>query len=85
MKYLNKKTLISVAIVSALGTSLVSATSIITHHEPEHPAPMPNVYDGGNRWLITAYDDSSPSHNALAEQGLCFSPYSVKGTHIRGK
>jgi len=21
----------------------------------------PNVYDGGNRWLITAFDDTSPS------------------------
>ena len=77
MKYLNKKSLLSVAIVSVLGTSLASAEA--------SPTPMPNVYDGGNRWSITAYNDASPSHRRLATQSICFKPYVVKGTHIRGK
>lgn len=47
--------------------------------------PMPNVYDDGNRWLITAYDDTSPGHTELATQGLCFSPYAAVGTHIQGR
>lgn len=46
--------------------------------------PRPNVYDGGNRWIITAYDDSSPVHQQWANQGICFLPYAVWGTHIRG-
>ena len=46
--------------------------------------PKPNVRDGGNRWLITAYDDASPVHQQLATQGICLLPYVQVGTHIRG-
>lgn len=46
--------------------------------------PKPNVFDGGNRWLITAFDDSSTVHQQWATQGICFLPYAVSGTHIRG-
>ena len=46
--------------------------------------PKPNVRDGGNRWLITAFDDSSSVHQQWATQGICFLPYAVTGTHIRG-
>lgn len=46
--------------------------------------PKPNVYNNGNRWLITAYDDSSPVHQQWATQGICFLPYVQVGTHIRG-
>lgn len=48
-------------------------------------APQPNTYDGGNRWLVTAHEDSSPTHTQLATQGICFLPYSTVGTHIRGR
>jgi hypothetical protein len=46
--------------------------------------PKPNVFDGGNRWLITAFDDSSTAHAQWATQGICFLPYGVVGTQIRG-
>ena len=46
--------------------------------------PKPNVYNGGNRWLITAYDDASSVHAQMATQGICFLPYVTVGTHIRG-
>lgn len=46
--------------------------------------PNPNVFDGGNLWHITGYDDTSPSHMQVATQGICFLPYSQKGTHIQG-
>ncbi len=46
--------------------------------------PKPNVFDGGNRWLITAFDDSSSVHQQWATQGICFLPYGVWGTHVRG-
>jgi hypothetical protein len=46
--------------------------------------PKPNAFDGGNRWLITAFDDSSSIHQQWATQGICFLPYAVSGTHIRG-
>lgn len=46
--------------------------------------PAPNVYDGGNRWLITAFNDASRVHRRMATQGICFRPYTRVGTHIRG-
>lgn len=46
--------------------------------------PRPNVYDGGNRWLITAFQDNSPAHQEWATQGICFFPYALIGTHIQG-
>lgn len=46
--------------------------------------PKPNVFDGGNRWLITAFDDTSSVHQQWATQGICFLPYAVMGTNIRG-
>ena len=46
--------------------------------------PSPNVFAGGNRWLITAYDDSSPVHQQWATQGICYLPFAQVGTHIRG-
>jgi hypothetical protein len=52
--------------------------------EASAQVPKPNVYNGGNRWLITAYDDSSSVHQQWATQGICFLPYVVTGTHIRG-
>jgi hypothetical protein len=52
--------------------------------EASSQVPKPNVYDGGNRWLITAFDDSSTVHLQWATQGICFLPYAVSGTHIRG-
>jgi hypothetical protein len=47
-------------------------------------AQKPNVVDGGNLWYITAYDDTSSVHSQWATQGICFIPYSQKGTHIQG-
>jgi len=52
--------------------------------EANAQVPKPNVFDGGNRWLITAFDDSSSVHQQWATQGICFLPYAVSGTHIRG-
>lgn len=46
--------------------------------------PRPNVVDGGTRWTITAYDDTSAGHVQMATQTLCFLPYGPAGTHIQG-
>lgn len=37
--------------------------------------PKPNVFDGGNRWLITSHPDCDESHPLWATQGICFLPY----------
>lgn len=52
--------------------------------EASAQVPKPNVVDGGNRWLITAFDDKSSGHQQWATQGVCFLPYVVSGTHIQG-
>ena len=46
--------------------------------------PEPNVYQDGNHWRITGFDDSTPNHLTLASQGICFQTPVVVGTHIRG-
>jgi len=46
--------------------------------------PRPNVFDGGNLWQITAYDDTSPTHTQMATQGICFLPYVPAGTNVQG-
>lgn len=42
-------------------------------------APAPNVFDGGNRWLITYYNDCDKAHSQWATQGICFLPYKPCG------
>ncbi|MFQ3247419.1 MAG: hypothetical protein ACI9SP_004075 [Arenicella sp.] len=44
----------------------------------------PNVFDGGNRWEITYFNDPTGDHQQWATQALCFLPYSVVGTSIQG-
>lgn len=41
--------------------------------------PSPNVTDGGNRWLITYYNDCDKAHSQWATQGICFLPYQSCG------
>ncbi len=48
-----------------------------------HP-PQPNIFDNGNLWAITGYWDESPAHTEAATQLICFSPYVIVGTQIRG-
>ncbi|MBN1959924.1 MAG: hypothetical protein JW841_03180 [Deltaproteobacteria bacterium] len=43
----------------------------------------PELVKYGNRWLITAYDDTSPVHQQHATQGLCFKYIGTVGTHMR--
>lgn len=43
------------------------------------PGPRPNVFDGGNRWLITSHPDCDPAHPLWATQGICFLPYKPCG------
>jgi len=48
-----------------------------------HP-PKPNVFDGGNKWLITFYNDPTTNHQQWATQEICFLPYAAVGTSIQG-
>ncbi|MGD8572710.1 MAG: hypothetical protein PVH98_09620 [Gammaproteobacteria bacterium] len=66
-----------------LKTALTLAMALTGTTALAHP-PEPNVFDDGNYWKVTAYDDSSPVHTQWATQGICFQPYAVVGTQIRG-
>lgn len=46
--------------------------------------PMPNVFDGGNMWRITFYNDPSTDHQQWGSQLICFMPYFTVGTSIQG-
>lgn len=67
--------------------SLVFSGAVLAH--PFTP-PQPNVFDGGNNWLITYYNDPAPDHRRWATQSICFLPYSQflpasqNGTGISG-
>src|SRR5689334_9690594 len=63
------------------GAAIVAMTGAVAQAQA---IPKPNVFDAGSRWLITAYDDTSPVHAQWATQGICFYPYAVVGTHIQG-
>jgi hypothetical protein len=60
--------------------SLLLATPLVSQALPPH---NPDLVTNGNRWSITAYDDSSPVHTQWATQGICFYPAGVVGTHQR--
>ena len=46
--------------------------------------PKPNVFDGGNKWKITFYNDPTDRHDQWATQEICFLPYTVVGNSIQG-
>ncbi|MFD2178001.1 hypothetical protein [Veronia pacifica] len=70
-----RKTSINIALTALVTGLLVSQP---TNANPPH---FPNLVNGGNRWLITAYNDRSPVHQQWATQGLCFIPIGTNGTH----
>ena len=65
------------------GLALVMLTTVLAAQAAAQ-VPRPNVFDNGNRWLITAFDDTSTVHQQWATQGICFLPYAVSGTNIVG-
>lgn len=65
------------ATLVAIGSLLLSATVLAN-------PPKPNVFDGGNKWHITFYNDSTSTHTRWATQEICFLPYSEVGTSIQG-
>lgn len=54
--------------------------SMVAQAVPPH---LPDLVKGGNRWLITFYNDSSTVHTQWATQGLCFFKVADVGTHTR--
>lgn len=68
-----------------IALSIVAALTMGTLGVSESSAqPRPNVFDGGNLWQITAFDDSSPEHTEWATQEICFLPYIADATGIHG-
>ncbi|WP_317931117.1 hypothetical protein [Halioxenophilus sp. WMMB6] len=59
---------------------LSSATLAFAAGTQAAPPHTPDLTSSGNRWLVTAYLDSSPSHSQLATQGLCFYNLGIVGT-----
>ena len=62
---------------SHLIAALLFASPLIAQANPPY---YPDLVSAGNRWTITAYDDSSPVHAQWATQGLCFYYAGTHGT-----
>ena len=65
-------------ITSILVLSLITSITAYAHN------PLPDLITGGNKWTITAYDDSSPVHTQWGTQTLCFYRGSDVGTQSAG-
>ena len=65
------------AVMIAIGSSLVCGATFAN-------PPNPNVFDGGNKWRITFYNDSTSIHDQWATQAICFLPPIVVGNSIQG-
>jgi len=64
---------------------VVAALTLGMFWVPEASAqPKPNVYDGGNRWLITGFLDQTADHQEVATQIICFGPYTGVEQSIQG-
>ncbi|MCP4269733.1 MAG: hypothetical protein GY777_29870 [Candidatus Brocadiaceae bacterium] len=63
---------------------IVVALLFITSAAMAACVPQPNVYDNGNRWRVTFYNDSATGHDQWGSQIICFSPYTTVGTSIQG-
>lgn len=57
---------------------------VLSIGSPLFAQPRPNVVDGGNRWLISGFDDASPNHTFLASHQICFFATGMNGTHFIG-
>jgi hypothetical protein len=60
--------------------ALLLTAPLVSQALPPH---YPDLVSNGNRWTITAYDDSSVVHTQWATQGICFYPAGTVGTHQR--
>lgn len=67
----------------ALAPALTSLALVLALPANGAPPYSADLVQGGNRWLIDAYDDSDPDHAALATPGICFEYAGVSGTHQR--
>jgi len=54
----------------AIGSLLLSSTA-------QANSSKPNMFDNGNKWHITFYNDSTSNHAQWATQEIYFLPYSV--------
>lgn len=65
--------------ITIIGLALFTGIAAFTATTGTAQGPSPNVFDGGNRWLITYYNDCDKGHTQWATQGICFLPYKPCG------
>lgn len=67
--------------LTASSVAIAFASLFINSVAFANPPYYPNLTKGGNKWTITFYDDTSPTHNQWATQTLCFYDAGTQGTH----
>ncbi len=65
--------------------TMIAISSLLFSGAALSDPPKPNVFDNGNKWRITFYNDSTVDHRQWATQEICFLPYAVVGTSIQGR
>lgn len=71
------------SIKSVVYVSLATMAAVASMNVQAATPHLPDLVQYGNRWTITFFDDSSPTHNQWATQGLCFYKVAPLGTHDR--
>jgi len=63
--------------------TVVIALALIAPLATAVPPHQPNLLDGGNLWLMNAYDDTHPQHKQIFREEICFRLIGNVGTHTR--
>lgn len=72
-----------IILVTATTIPLLAAIILYSSSANAQPPYSADLVQGGNRWLLDAYDDTDPDHNFVNTVGLCFKYDGVAGTHQR--
>lgn len=60
---------------------LMLLTGVFSLNAYAQPPYNANLIDGGNKWLLDAYDDTDPDHVFINTVGICFKYAGTKGSH----
>lgn len=67
----------TVKVALVIGSLLVSSSALAA-------TPYPNLTSGGNKWRMSAYNDLTSTHSALAIHEVCFSASAANGMGVTG-
>lgn len=67
--------------MASVSPLLLALSFIAPVHVAAAPPYQADLVQGGNKWLLDAYDDTDADHNLLTTQGVCFEYAGTQGSH----